>query len=973
MHKEKIKTFLKNHIIILAFICFIILFSILFLYKNWNICYSIFDTIQICYKEKISNKILRFWNISFLKGTEINDYSGNALSIICGIIVGIPAFLLPLFFSVFDSKIKNLTANQEFHFQKMIEKNNIKGFYTLIFIFIIYLFLQNYFTFLNWGNLTYFINIIFTIGFIDKTYNILNNLIFIDTRELIINNYKDLINKNIEQEKIIDKYYKFFGYLTNDLIYAVEINNKSFFSFIIPFFQEIKTNQKLSIDLNEFFLIEKDRNDKFKCDHPNGFNYLIKKVIKLIKEDSYFFEHILFLPIYFFKYTNFKNYYYECFKLLNNEIWMNNLNYEKSNYLVANSLKNENYRDIFKNSCNMIYTNIKNFRFEINQNKKNNKIFENLVDIQEPLLQNCIYCICESLKTGNRDSIDYFLDLLFNFCKVFEVYYDENENYCFSDVRKNFLTYNNYNSNCSENSLINDFYEKDNYENEVKNKKENEKNEYKKFIEKYISNSALNNFTIDISYILFEILSKKYNEYLQSNKNNENNNIFILDIIKKIINYKPILDITEYGNNYYNNDYKNIFLDSKNIIYSMIRLIINDTNSHYSNLYHNYFDSISLFFDKSLYATIMKIDEICYINNYFIILLLCSDNYYEIQDLKNEYILEKISKYILLSIKKISSNNINKVQSRINKLKNNISNIEYKQYEKYIKNVFSDINENTFNDNKQSIIEFFEKLQSELSEKRKEFIKEEIKKENEKFQQEKDQKFKEIKKIIKNSFTEEVETIKFYEKFNLKDKILNLQTNKYEYVFSASGLDKVDFINGINDNNSSFNLKQSLCYEFYKAFNSRIFAHLIDSIKDIEKEENISSKYFIDTYLEKENKDYVIITNSEGTENNIIFKTLRGIGAESHIEKSELYLENWINLKWYFKSVDFLPEDTVIIIPKDYISKIELNLESLNIDYKEMENNFITLLFSCFYDVEFNKDKKKDIKIFNIIYEDKND
>ena len=139
--ENKNENFLSFKFSLSCFIIIVIFFLIIFLYKNWNICESIFDTIQIYYKEKISNKILRFWNISFLKDTEINDYSGNALSIICGIIIAIPAFILPLFFNVFESKIKNLTANKEFHFQKMIEKNNIKGFYTLIFIFIIYLFL----------------------------------------------------------------------------------------------------------------------------------------------------------------------------------------------------------------------------------------------------------------------------------------------------------------------------------------------------------------------------------------------------------------------------------------------------------------------------------------------------------------------------------------------------------------------------------------------------------------------------------------------------------------------------------------------------------------------------------------------------------------------------------------------------------------------------------------------------------------
>lgn len=902
------------------------------------------------------------WEIFFLKNTEEYDYSGNALSIICGIIVGIPAFLLPLFFNVFESKIKNLTANQEFHFQKMIEKNNIKGFYASIFIFIIYLFLQNYFTFLNWWNFTYCINIMFTIGFIIKTYNILNNVIFRKPNELIIENYDELLKTNNINDTAINN---FFYYIINDIIFLIKNDYQEGFFSILNYFKKDKNNIKNKLYLENFVT-----DDGIEC----GFCFAKNESIKQLEQNIFFFKQLLCFPIDC-NYIDIKDYYFYYFKALNNIIWKKNINCSESNYIISNSLKNENYRDIFKNSCNMIYANIKSFRFKISQNKRNNKIFENLVDIQEPLLQNCIYCICESLKTGNKDSIDYFLDLLFNFCKVFEVYYDENENYCFSNVRKNFLTYNNYNSNCSENSLINDFYEKDNYENEVKNKKENEKNEYKKFIEKYISNSALKNFTLDISYILFEILGKKYNEYLQNNKNSKNKHVFILDVIKKIINYTPILDTTEYGNNHYNNDYENIFLDSENIIYSIIRLIINDTNSHYSNLYHNYFDSIGLFFDKLLYATFTKVDDVCYINNYFLILLLCSNSYYKIEELKNEYILKKISKYILLSIKKISSDNINRLQSRINKLKNNISNIQYKQYEKYIENVFSDINENTFKNNKQSIIELFEKLESELSEKRKEFREEEIKKENEKFQQEKDQKFKEIKKTIKESFEEKIKTTNLYKNFNLKDKVLNRQANKYEYIFKASGLDKVDFINGINDNNSSFNLKQSLCYEFYKAFNSRIFAHLIDSIKDIEKEKNISSEEFIDTYLEKENKDYVIITNSEGTENNIIFKTLNEIPLNSgeniklHSKKSELYFENWINLKWYFKSVDFLPEDTVIIIPQDYISKIELNLESLNIDYKEMENNFITLSFSCFYNVEFNEDKKKYIKI----YETKND
>ena len=145
----------------------------------------------------------------FLHNTEKTEHLSYAISVITAIIVAIPAFLLPLFFNVFENKIKNNTANPDFIFDEIMKKYSIKLFYILIFLFIVHLFLQNYIKILYYHSLTLSINAILTISIIYITYKLLNAIILKESR-LLIKEIYDLSIKNFKENK---KDYKIIVYL----------------------------------------------------------------------------------------------------------------------------------------------------------------------------------------------------------------------------------------------------------------------------------------------------------------------------------------------------------------------------------------------------------------------------------------------------------------------------------------------------------------------------------------------------------------------------------------------------------------------------------------------------------------------------------------------------------------------------------------------------------------------------------------
>ena len=137
-----------------------ILTILILLFVN-SIIISIY--MQSIYNKNYFSGFVELLDYSFLRNTDTTEYLSYAISVITAIIVAIPAFLLPLFFNVFEDKIKNNTANPDFIFDEIMKKYHIKFYYISIFLFIIYLFLQNYIEILYSHSLTLFTNITLTI------------------------------------------------------------------------------------------------------------------------------------------------------------------------------------------------------------------------------------------------------------------------------------------------------------------------------------------------------------------------------------------------------------------------------------------------------------------------------------------------------------------------------------------------------------------------------------------------------------------------------------------------------------------------------------------------------------------------------------------------------------------------------------------------------------------------------------------
>ena len=301
----------------------------------------------------------------FLHNTEKTEHLSYAISVITAIIVAIPAFLLPLFFNVFEDKIKNNTANPDFIFDEIMKKYSIKLFYILIFLFIVHLFLQNYIKILYYHSLTSLINITFTIFIIYITYKLLNAIILKESRLLIkdiYDNYdkKEPNNNNLKQ-KIIYLYLKDF----KEYIIAEKIDEF-------------------------YFVYIKETND---VKYKNFKHLIIDQSINLINQNEDFFKTILRFytneNMYnFIIENNKKDFLYQhftyCFESLNDILWKQNIE-SKSNYIISNSLKNQYQLDIFTKNCKNIIECIETKQHLLEDYKDKN--FEYLIKIF--LLFNC--------------------------------------------------------------------------------------------------------------------------------------------------------------------------------------------------------------------------------------------------------------------------------------------------------------------------------------------------------------------------------------------------------------------------------------------------------------------------------------------------------------------------------------------------------------------------------------------------------
>ena len=550
----------------------------------------------------------------FLHNTEKTEHLSYAISVITAIIVAIPAFLLPLFFNVFEDKIKNNTANPDFIFDEIMKKYSIKLFYILIFLFIVHLFLQNYIKILYYHSLTLSINAILTISIIYITYKLLNAIILKESRLLIKEIYDDY-NKNEPnnddlKQKIIYLYLKDL----NKYILDNDIDN---FTDILKDFKEYIIAEKI----DEFYFVYiKETND---VKYKNFKHLIIDQSINLINQNEDFFKTILRFytneNMYnFIIENNKKDFLYQhftyCFESLNDILWKQNIE-SKSNYIISNSLKNQYQLDIFTKNCKNIIEYIEIQQYLVQGYK--DKDFEHLTKIfntiQLPCLNIYIDCICQSLISGNEDSIYEFIEALIFYCDKFFINNSLSEKE-YWDIRSQLIIDPN------NQSLINslkyfdcfDYINMITANNEIENynNKEDIKSQpfilklykYKlNIIKKIIVNKNKNilykgseimdylvrNTFVDSIFDMFNIFSLKYFKYLQENKNED---IFILNVIKKLVKFQ-----LENRKDYqiYN---INIFNNGNNLFFSILRLFVFNKEYSLSNIRINNQDRIKIFF-----------------------------------------------------------------------------------------------------------------------------------------------------------------------------------------------------------------------------------------------------------------------------------------------------------------------------------------------------------------------------------------
>ena len=952
--KKVIKSFTEKKEYI--FVCCLVLFLFFSLLlstlkvstKNHLIEINLFQ-IAIDYFTEVKISLLdlfnRFLNIVFLKNTNENDFSSDALSIICAIIVAIPTFLLPLFFNVFEDKIKENTANYDFIFEQILKQNEIRKFYIYNFIFIIYLVLQNYVKWFYWGNLTYFINILATIYFIWKTSDILEKIILKNGNELVKDVYNRYLKntKNKDKNKIDEKSkglcelknnekFIILYYCINDMIYFINENKTGLFLKRYDDFFEFSSG----CECIDYFCLINDKN-VISCSFIN----VISEAVKNIELNESYFERIIRNTD---SNENKKYYLYYSFKELNKQIWQKNNNQE-SNYIRATSLENQHYKSIFKENCRKIIEGVLYLKFVYSKKLKDeaNKL-EDLQNIfnnsHYQILKDCILCIYESLKTGNRDSIDYFLDELFHFVNDFSI---DNSNYDFLyeyDIRTKFFTYYSLNSN---DGIVQSFIDEDWYQFINRNKTSNI------IIKRNANNFTvfdffLENIVLDFSYLLFEECSKKYLRFLEE-KYTEQKNIFILDVIKKVKNFKPILDINSI------HGYKQIqFFNSRNIFFSIIRLFTIEMPGYQDFFYSNFYFIINNYFIESYNMIPYECDLYGYKSCDFkiILLLLCNDNLSDIDEKQIVQTLELNCKSYL---------DMCKLKDCFKELKDNINKIDYNKYKTYINNVFdnSSNNDEIFEENKKKLIGIIDKIVEQLHQCVNTIIK------KSKIDTERSQSLLDrIKSKIKTYSKEDRSKCRYLNLFGeIKNKsdMKNADTLNFSPIF-----DKAAFL----EINNYYGIEDAYVPGFFKSVDHRYFCKFLISIQNIQKEV-IEKQKLVDDYL-NEDADYIIITNTDNVNDNIVLEENEKHWFSNNESK---ILSKWINAKWHCSKIDFLSDKSVICIPKNYFDRIEIDMDNIAMDLKEIENNNVIVSAKADIKLYFNDKEFNEIKIFEIVENNK--
>ncbi len=908
----------------------------------------------------------------FLHNTEKTEHLSYAISVITAIIVAIPAFLLPLFFNVFEDKIKNNTANPDFIFDEIMKKYSIKLFYILIFLFIVHLFLQNYIKILYYHSLTLSINAILTISIIYITYKLLNAIILKESR-LLIKEIYDFSIKNFKENK---KDYKIIVYL-----YLKDLNKFILDNNIDNFNSYLKDFKKYIININtiEFYLsyVENTQINKYQ----NFKSLITDQSVILINQNENFFNNILKFYLnqdtYNFIIENHKKdflyqHFIYCFQSLNDILWKQNIE-TKSNYIISNSLKNQYQLDIFTKNCKNIieYIEIQYFLIQKYKDKDFDYLIKIFYAIQLPSLNIYIYCICQSLISGNKDSIYEFIEALIFYCDKFFINNSLSKNE-YWDIRTQLIIDPNNQSIINSLKYFDcfDYINMISANNEIENY--NNKKDIKSqlfilklykykldTIKKIIVNKSIlykdseimdylvRNTFVDSIFDMFNIFSSKYFEYLEENKNED---IFILNVIKKLVKFQ-----LENRKNYqiYN---INIFNNGNNLFFSILRLFIFNKQYPLSNIRINNQDRIKIFF-KNSYSGVGKVMPISYYDNleFGIILLL----YYSI-DINTDNLIKTLlflfNDYIDMVVYKenfISFRNI-------------LNNIKYNNYKEYIENVFENFSEEIFNNNKQKLLDKLENIIKKLDELEFKRIK------NSKINE---TKINNIINNIKEEFKNKISSyLSFFNKIDFNKSIKRIKEN----FFSINIQDKKS--NFLENNYVYYDYLDVYNYYFYDNFTIECIRKLLYEIKEVENTkntQNITLKKFIDEYL-NDNENFIFAYRWEILNEKIFdFKRTTDYFYDSN---KFIAFVNKIN-NFNFRDVPFLEkfENPVVIIPKKFFKELDVDLNSLSTNFEEEENNKIIITISCYYKVIFdNQDKNNkniqdkldgcfnEIKIINI-------
>ena len=857
--------------------------------------------------------------------TETNDHINNALSVICGIIVAIPAFIIPIFLEVFNSKIKDITANKDFIFNQIVKINNIKKFYKSIFSFIIFLIIQNYLKFFTESfvvSFVYSFNIVFTIYCICKTYNILDNIIFKDSADLIKECYDYYLeeNKTIEEEKE-QKIEKFFYCILKDLELHIKNSDIDYFEIIFNYANEF-------IKIDEFI----------KCIDKNSivnlsyiFNTIIVPSIDNIEHRGNFFTRILELLINITKKYNkneIKDIFYiisRSFSYLNNNYWKKHINEYEINYLHSSSIKNEYYRNLFKENCEKIinsYIPITESALEDDYNGLTNKENNNLYNIVYVLGQ-YIDCITNSLVSGNNDSIDYFLNALFSFFNNNK----KDDDGLYIDFRYNFLTY------YIENDKVFNSMQTISYQNSIQkqtNTKDNINIENDK-----IFNSILKNTILDVSYIMFEEYSNMYFNYLKDNKNNINNNVFILQIIKKIIKFNLTKETDFFESIEFNN--------SENVLYSIFRCYFIGSSYLY-NYYYTIQTSLQEYFEKKDFYNVYD-----YPTDFKFLLILC--NGISINNINKKCIVEVLELYC----REKTCISYQGLKSFIDELIKNLDDIKFEKYEIFIKSVFGDEFYNTkkLEENKKDLKELFEYFKNNLSNKKQEILKQ-LPIDNSKFDV--------IKKLIKETY-DKYKINNFLSLFFIKTTEKKKEVLNKQCCFISPKFDKAFFVKNTN----YYGIETTCSSGFCKYFERQCFSNFLgyienifNNIKENKKVCNIEND-FKENYLEKK-EDYVIFTFKDCFE-----KLLNKCKIEQQDELTywarNVYIDN------YYEGVRFLNKSDVIVINKKFFDENKIDFDTLIIDSEEFGDCEMSVSASVKYSITFNNTKNNNneyIKVFKL-------